>query len=181
MEEKGHYDPERRGWVTKDGGLIRVNSDDNKARISIYDGDERAKGGHSRDTINIDYKTGKGSIDSHNNDKSEKTSDSVGCYLTSACMRHYMEQFDDNCYYLDILRWFRDTVVSLKDKKLYYKIAPRVVEVLDKLENSDEVYTDIYYNVIQKCVRLIEYGNYDEAYSIYKDNVKKLERQYVLE
>ena len=42
-----------------------------------------------------------------------------GCYLTTACMKHYMDEFDDNCYYLDILRWFRDNFESKEDKKQY--------------------------------------------------------------
>ena len=37
----------------------------------------------------------------------------------------------------------------------------------------------IYYNVIQRCVRLIEVGQYKEAYSIYKENVLELQKQYV--
>lgn len=38
-------------------------------------------------------------------------------------MKHYMNEFDDNCYYLDILRWFRDNFVSSEDKKEYYEVA----------------------------------------------------------
>ena len=94
-------------------------------------------------------------------------------------MKHYMDEFDDNCYYLDILRWFRDNYVSLEDKKEYYSIAPKVVETINELENSNEMYNQIYYKVIQLCVRLIEYGRYDEAYCIYKENVLDLQNKYV--
>ena len=67
------YNEERKGYETKDGGLIRISGDD-RVRIDIYDGDERVKGGHTRDTINYDTNTGRGRIDSHNADKSEKSS-----------------------------------------------------------------------------------------------------------
>ena len=43
-----------------------------------------------------------------------------------------MNEFDDNCYYLDILRWFRDNYVSLEDKREYYIIAPKVVETINE-------------------------------------------------
>ena len=84
-----------------------------------------------------------------------------------------------NCYYLDILRWFRDNFVSKEDKKEYYEVAPKVVETLDSLDNANEVYNQIYTKVIQVCVRLIEYGRYDEAYEIYKDNVLDLQNKFV--
>ena len=56
------YNSDRKGYETKDGGLIRINGGD-RVRIDIYEGNEREKGGHTRDTINYDTNTGKGSID----------------------------------------------------------------------------------------------------------------------
>ena len=90
-----------------------------------------------------------------------------------------MEEFDDNCYYLDILRWFRDKFVSLDDKKNYYEVAPKVVASIDEWKDANNIYSEIYYKVIQVCVRLIEYGRYQEAYDIYKNNVLELENKYV--
>lgn len=59
----GNYNSDRRGYETKDGGLIRIHGDD-KVRIDIYSGNEREKGGHTRDTINYDTTNGRGTIDS---------------------------------------------------------------------------------------------------------------------
>ena len=112
-------------------------------------------------------------------DGDNKTTQDIKCYLTTACMKHYMDEFDDNCYYLDILRWFRDNYISLEDKKEYYNIAPKVVETINELEHANDVYNQIYYKVIQVCVRLIEYGRYVEAYEIYKNNVLDLQNKYV--
>ena len=124
--------------------------------------------------------SGNWTMDSHNEDKSEWShSSGSGCYLTTACMKHYMEEFDDNCYYLDILRWFRDNYVSKEDKKEYYEVAPKVVEVLDKRKDANTIYNEIYYKVIQVCVRLIENGKYEEAYKLYKENVLDLQNKYV--
>ncbi len=79
----------------------------------------------------------------------------------------------------DILRWFRDKFVSKKDKKEYYDVAPKVVEVLDKRKDANAIYNEIYYKVIQVCVRLIENGKYEEAYRLYKENVLDLQNTYV--
>ena len=120
------YNSDRKGYETKDGGLIRINGGD-KVRIDIYEGNEREKGGHTRDTINYDTNTGKGSIDQHNADKSEKSSTDVSCFLTTACMKYFRENFDDNCYELTVLRWFRDNFVSKEDKEHYYEVAPIII------------------------------------------------------
>ena len=149
------YNEERKGYETKDGGLIRIHGDD-KIRIDIYDGDERVKGEHSRDTIHYDTNTGKGTIDSHNEDKSEKSSTDVRCYLTTACMRHRMEKFDDNCEELTILRWFRDKFVLKEDIEYYYKVAPIVVEAINSIENNNEIYHYIYENIVHACVVAIK-------------------------
>jgi len=177
--EKGQYDSDRGGFVLPDGNLIRVQdkNDDGNVRISIYDGNERED--HSRTTINFNENTGSGTIDEHDENGNKEDTQDVHCYLTTACMKHYMDNFDDNCYYLDILRWFRDNYVSIEDKLSYYEIAPQVVLTLNDLENANDVYNDIYYKVIQACVRLIEYGKYEEAYSIYKQSVLDLEEKYV--
>ena len=177
--EKGNYDSDRNGFVLPDGNLIRIQdkNDDGNVRISIYDGDEREE--HSRITINFNENTGTGTIDEHDEEGNKEETTSIGCYLTTACMKHYMDEFDDNCYYLDILRWFRDNFVSKEDKKEYYEVAPKVVETLDSLDNANEVYNQIYTKVIQVCVRLIEYGRYDEAYQIYKESVLDLQNKYV--
>ena len=151
------------------------NSSKYDTKIDVYTSDP--KGSHESIHIAVDSDSKSAHIIDTTNGGTEHTD--VKCYLTTACMKHYMDEFDDNCYYLDILRWFRDTIVYLEDKKLYYRVAPIVVEAINKLDTCDDVYKDIYYNLIQKCVRLIEYGQYQEAYNIYKNNVLDLESAYV--
>ena len=93
-----------------------------------------------------------------------------GCYLTSACMMYMQEKFDDNCEELTILRWFRNNFVSKEDIDHYYKIAPIIVDAIDKY---------IYYNVVEVCVRAIKKGEYQLAYERYKRSVLILEEQFV--
>lgn len=93
-------------------------------------------------------------------------------------MKYYLNKFDDKCYELQILRWFRDNFVSQEDIEHYYKTAPMIVAEIDKQLNSDNIYADIYQNVIIVCVRAIEQKNYDLAYNIYKENILNLEEQF---
>ena len=163
-------------YINEKGVYIEVETDKNgKDHINIYDKDPRSE--HGSIHINWDSSTGKGNIvDTTNGDK--ETTD-VSCFLTTACMRHMKENFDDNCYELDMLRWFRDNFVSKEDKKSYYEKAPIIVEKINSEDNSNEIYKNIYDNVISLCVRAIEYGKYDFAYETYKNCILDLENSYI--
>ena len=93
-------------------------------------------------------------------------------------MKHFQEKFDDNCYELTVLRWFRDNFVSKEDIEHYYEVAPIIVEAINKEEQSDIIYDYIYDNIVDYCVEQIEQGNYDKAYSRYKNSVLILEDQF---
>ncbi len=177
-KDKGHYNSERKGYETKDGGLIRIHGD-SEIRIDIYSGNERTKGGHTRDTIKYDTKTGKGRIEQHNEDKTDKSSTDTSCYLTTACMRYFQEKFNDDCYELRVLRWFRDNFVSKEDIEHYYEVAPLIVDTIEKEENNNLIYDYIYDNVIDYCVEQIEEGFYDKAYSRYKNSILSFEEQFI--
>ena len=101
------------------------------------------------------------------------------CFLTTACMRYMQEKFDDNCYELKVLRWFRDNFVSTDDKNHYYDVAPKIVEAIGKEIDSNLIYNYIYDNVVDFCVTQIENGNYNEAYKRYKDSIQLLEKYYI--
>mgnify|MGYP003432325791 CR=1 FL=1 len=110
-----------------------------------------------------DSNTGKGNISDNTSGSSEKTDTS--CYLTTACMKQYLNHFDDNCYELRILRWFRDNFVSNEDIKHYYEIALIIVQGIEKEQEKDMVYDYIYDNVVDACVSAIEKGDYEFAYN----------------
>lgn len=69
---------------------------------------------HQSIYINYNTKTGKGNI-VESNGSGRKTTIGIDCYLTTACIKHFKENFDDNCFELAILRWFRDNFVSQDD------------------------------------------------------------------
>ncbi len=164
-------------YVNDKGVTIKVNTDKNgNDHISFYGGNVDAP--HDAAHINVNYDKGSWSSTTHGPDKSDTSSGSGGCYLTSACMQYFQEQFDDNCYELRVLRWFRDNFVSLEDIEHYYQIAPIIVESINKEEKSDIIYGYIYDNIVNYCVEQIELGNYDQAYNRYKDSVLTLEEKF---
>ena len=93
-------------------------------------------------------------------------------------MRHFGNNFEDDCYELTILRWFRDNFVSKEDIDHYYKTAPIIVEAINKYEKRDIIYNYIYDNIVDYCVSKIEEGDYVEAYSRYKNTILSFEEQF---
>lgn len=83
-------------------------------------------------------------------------------------MKHFKNNFEDDCYELRVLRWFRDNFVMPDDIKHYYQIAPVIVAAIEKEEKSDIIYDYIYDNVVDYCVDSIVAGEYDKAYLRYK-------------
>ena len=165
-------------YVNENGVVIKVHTDKNGGdHIDFYEGnvDEEHVGIH----INIDYEKKTWNSTSHNADKSETSHSSGGCYLTTACMKHYLNNFDDNCYELTVLRWFRDNYVPKEDIIHYYEVAPLIVEEIDKDINPDMVYNYIYDNIVDYCVIAIENFDFNTAYNRYKDSILHLEKTYI--
>ena len=163
-------------YKNKKDVYINVHTDRRgKDHIDFYDGDPKDPN-HESIHIGWDSSTGKRSVRDTTGGKDTKTDTS--CYLTSACMRYFQEKFDDNCYELTVLRWFRDNFVSKEDKEHYYEVAPIIVETINKEEQSGIIYDYIYDNIVDYCVEQIEQGHYDKAYSRYKNSVLTLEEQF---
>lgn len=171
-------DRDRYGNYTNNKGVtIKINTDRNgNDHVSFYKG--AVDKSHDAAHVNINYDKSSWSSTTHGPDKSDTKSGSGGCYLTSACMRHMQERFDDNCEELIILRWFRDKFVSEEDIKHYYEIAPIIVEVIDRLGDNDSIYNYIYNDVVIACVIAIKNGDYDFAYNVYKNSILTLEEQF---
>lgn len=164
-------------YVNDKGVTIKVNTDKNgNDHISFYGGDVDKP--HDAAHVNVNYDKSSWSSTTHGPDKSDTSSGSGGCYLTSACMKYFQDKFDDNCYELTVLRWFRDNFVSKEDIEHYYEVAPIIVEAINKEKKSDVIYNYIYDNIVDYCVDQIEQGNYDNAYSRYKNSVLILEEQF---
>ena len=164
-------------YVNDKGVTIKITTDKNgNDHISFYGGDVDKP--HDAAHVNVNYDKGTWSSTTHGPDKSDTSSGSGGCYLTSACMKYFQEKFDDNCHELQVLRWFRDNFVSKEDICKYYEIAPIIVSNIDQLKDNEKIYDYIYKNIFLACVNAIEIGNYEFAYNRYKNSVLALEEKY---
>lgn len=169
---------------TDDGRLI-YTSYENDGSVNRYT--DNGDGGHSHEHWNSkdDYNAGKDADQArYESNKSPNPStgeiqSNGGCYLTTACMKHYLNDFDDSCYELTVLRWFRDNYVSKEDINHYYEVAPLIVEEIDKDINPDMVYNYIYDNIVDYCVNAIENFDFNTAYNRYKDSIIHLEKTYL--
>ena len=93
-------------------------------------------------------------------------------------MRYFQNNFNDKCYELTVLRWFRDNFVSKEDIEHYYEVAPIIVESINNEDKNNFIYDYIYDNVVNYCVEQIEQGNYDKAYNRYRSSILTLEEQF---
>lgn len=107
---------------------------------------------------------------------------SGGCYLTTACVGY--RGMADDCEILTKLRAFRDGYMASRangreDIERYYDVAPRIVESIDGLdEDSRRLAYDGVFEVISKCITMIDAGDYEGAYSAYKAMALGLEAQF---
>lgn len=163
-----------KGAYNESGQYVKASS--NGEYFSIY-GSDPSKPDHERLTIKTND-DGTFSYSYHNGDKSEKSSGTGNCFLTSACIKYFQESFDDNCYELAVLRWFRDNFVSEEDIKSYYQDAPEIVAMIDCDKSADLIYDYIFDTIILDCVEAIENGEYDFAYERYKNSFLSLKKQF---
>ena len=175
------YDPSRDRYIGKDGSELKVTpySDGRGYKIDYYK--QSTYGGTIHDSVHIksDLNEKWTRTDNDRTNENKSTTSGTGCYLTTACMRHFAEEFDDNCNELMTLRWFRDTFVSQEDIAHYYEVAPSIVEAINKVPGCEEIYNYIYENVIDTCVKAIEQGDYEFAYNRYKNSILAFEEEYV--
>ena len=171
MENKNR--DERGRYVNDAGVTIKVSEYDGGLKVDFYDNNPELEHRSIHARINDD---GTYNVADNVNGEIEKTDGK--CYLTTACIRHCKDNFNDNCSELNILRYFRDNFVSKEDIKHYYAVAPLIVDLL-KTKDDDKIYNYIYKNVILNCVEAIERGDYDFAYNRYKINVLALEKKLV--
>ena len=161
------YDTDRGCYVGKNGDELHVTpySNGRDYKYDYYDRSPYGNAPHNSTHVKSDLSGNWSRTDNDRDNGTQSHSSGSGCYLTSACMNHYLNNFDDNCYELTVLRWFRDNLVSTEDIKHYYKTVPIIVEAIDQEKRKDIIYDYIYDNVVDTCVEAIENGNYELAYN----------------
>jgi len=104
-----------------------------------------------------------------------------GCFLSTACINHM--NLDDDCFELEILRYFRDTfVISLDNGNElifeYYENAPKILFEISKSEKKDDILEYIYKSII-KIVEYIELEDNQMAFDNYKKMYQRLKQLYL--
>ena len=105
-----------------------------------------------------------------------------GCFITTAVCEHTGKP--DDCVELTELRRFRDHWLARQEggKELideYYRIAPIIVECLDRLADPGEAYRELLEKYIEPCVALSKEGRCEECLELYKNMVETLRRRYL--
>lgn len=104
------------------------------------------------------------------------------CFITTAVCESFGKA--DDCYELTAFRNFRDKwLVNQADGKNliaeYYNIAPKIVEKINSLANSAEVYKNIWNDYLSKCLNFIESGENSKCKKIYVDMVNTLKEKFL--
>lgn len=107
---------------------------------------------------------------------------SKGCFITTAVCDSFGKA--DDCYELTAFRNFRDKwlVNQSNGKNLiaeYYNIAPKIVEKINSLANSAEVYKNIWNDYLSKCLNFIESGENSKCKKIYVEMVNTLKEKFL--
>lgn len=174
------YDPNRKRYIGKDGSEFKVTpySDGSGYKYDYYDRSTYGNTKHNSTHVTSDLNENWSRTDNNRDNGTQDKSSGSGCYLTTACMQHMQENFDDNCNELMTLRWFRDNFVSMEDIKHYYNIAPIIVNGINSLPNNNKIYAWIYEQIVQPCILAIQKENYEFAYNKYKNSILLLEEQF---
>ena len=95
-----------------------------------------------------------------------------GCFITTACMKAQGSQFDDNCHELVKLREVRDNYIAHLEHgpaliAAYKEFAPKYVEMINRLEDSDKAWSDLYTMFIAPAVEFADQGDNKRAYLTY--------------
>lgn len=175
------YDPDRGCYVGKNGEEFHVSPYSNGSgyKYDYYDRSPYGNAPHNSTHVKSDLNENWSRTDNDRDNGTQDKSSGSGCYLTTACMNHMQENFDDSCNELMTLRWFRDNFVSMDDIKHYYNIAPIIVNRINSVPDNNKIYTWIYEYVVCPCVIAIQQENYEFAYNRYKNSVLALEEQFV--
>ena len=103
-----------------------------------------------------------------------------GCFLTTACVEH--AGLSDDCHELTVLRSFRDSYVAGMNNGAallaeYYEVAPAVVRRIEESPDREAILSGIFATVT-RAVKLIENGNFAEAFTCYETMFAALKERY---
>ena len=104
-----------------------------------------------------------------------------GCFITTAVCNSLNKK--DDCYELQMFRKFRDNwlLKQIDGEKLiaeYYRIAPSIVNEIDKCPDSKIIYNNIWNYYLRKCLTMIENNENEKCKQLYIMMVQSLKQKY---
>lgn len=104
------------------------------------------------------------------------------CYITTAVCQH-LDKGDD-CEELMTLRLYRDSYLENSEDgralvERYYDLAPTIVNRINRREDADDIYEQIYSEYLQPCLKDIEDGAYETCKERYQTMVEALYQAFV--
>lgn len=111
-------------------------------------------------------------------------SSSSDCFITTATCQ--FQGKPDDCEELTAFRRYRDetlikTATGRALVKEYYRIAPQIVERIDKDDDCGKIYQYLYDNFIRPGYQLLLDGRREEAVCLYEKGVRLLAKKYAIE
>lgn len=105
-----------------------------------------------------------------------------GCYITTATCLALDKP--DNCCELTAIRYFRDSWLQYQENGCeiiddYYKVAPLIVDEINKKNNSNSIYKSIWEDFLQKFFELIVQEKHQEAKTVYLNMVENLKMKFL--
>lgn len=103
------------------------------------------------------------------------------CYITTAVCRTLGRK--DDCYELNLFRNYRDSYLAAQKNgesivREYYDLAPTIVKHIDRQENADEIYKNIWEDWLLPCLRSIEAGENEKCMILYVSMVRDMQKKY---
>jgi len=105
-----------------------------------------------------------------------------GCFLSTAVCTTLGKS--DNCYELAILRQLRDTYMQRtpgrrSEVERYYKIAPRIVNSVEKSDDPTAVWQGLAEDHILPIIAIAQKGDFPMAHRLYRCMVLEMERKWL--
>ena len=104
------------------------------------------------------------------------------CFVTTAVCESFGKP--DDCYELTMFRKFRDAwLINQPDGKNliaeYYSIAPVIVDKINRLADSAQIYRNIWQKYLEPCLDFIKIGDNLSCKNKYVEMIRDLKRKYI--
>ena len=113
---------------------------------------------------------------------SSSSSKDDSCYLTTACI--VAKNLPDDCAELQTLRNFRDNYLkNLPEGEAeiaeYYATAPLIVKKVNLLPDANLIWTKLYSELVEPCVKMIHEGKLEETHRLYRTTALRMQAEYL--